>query len=114
MLMTSNLIDGKQAQTLNAICKEFAELKPQYDDMKKVIDKQGKIIKEILKEENSDGGVYETTKFVCKMTCRQGSVTISAKEVEEKAPALFQKLVELDLVKIGNPTYALTDVKAKV
>lgn len=114
MLQTSILIDGTKAKTLNALCKERVANKPTLDDLTKVVKGINDQIKDICIDEFADGGLYETSKYLITVSVASPKVTITASEVESKAPELFKQLVELGLVKIGEkPIVTLKDVKTK-
>ena len=109
MLNNSILIDGKDAKALNAACKEYNEVNEQIKDL----DKSKKQANEVIKGYCPEKGTFETTEYIIKMQAIEGAVTISAKEVEQKAPDLFKQLVELDLVKIGKGYLKLGSVVKK-
>ena len=109
MLENSILIDGSQAKVLNDACKNYNDLNEQIKDMTK----SKNIACDTVKSICDVGGVFETTKYIIRMDACQGAATISAKDVEKVAPDIFQKLVELDLMKIGNPYVKLGKITAK-
>ena len=109
MLNNSILIDGKDAKELNKACKEYNEVSEAIKDL----DKSKKQANEIIKGYCTDQGTFETTEYIIKMQAFEGNVTISAKEVQKKAPDLFVRLVELDLVKIGKGYLKLGSVVKK-
>ena len=109
MLNNSILIDGKDAKELNKACQQYNEVNEQIKDL----DKSKKQANEVIKGYCPEKGTFETTEYIIKMQAVEGNVTISAKEVESKAPDLFKQLVELDLVKIGKGYLKLGSVVKK-
>ena len=109
MLNNSVLVDGKDAKELNKACETYNEISEQIKDL----DKSKKQANEIIKNYCTDKGTFETTSYIVKMQYVDGNVTISAREVEQKAPELFKQLLALDLVKIGNGYLKLGSIVKK-
>lgn len=109
MLDNSILVDGKDAKELNKACQKYNEVSEQIKDL----DKSKKQANEVIKGYCTEKGTFETTEYIIKMQAVEGNVTISAKEVEQKAPDLFKQLVELDLVKVGKGYLKLGSIVKK-
>ena len=109
MLDNSILIDGKDAKELNKACQQYNEVNEQIKDL----DKSKKQANEVIKGFCTEKGTFETTEYIIKMQAVEGNVTISAKEVEQKAPDLFKQLIALDLVKVGKGYLKLGSIVKK-
>ena len=109
MLENSKLVDGQDAKELNRACKEYNKVTSEIKDLETTKKKNAEVIKKYC----NIGAVHETTEYIVTMAHVEGRVTISASEVEKKAPELFRQLLALDLVKVGDSYLQIKSIKHK-
>lgn len=99
-------IDGKQAEKLNTIAKEFIVNKAIKSDAEKIVTSSGNFIKNELGE-----GSFETGDYTFDIIKREGSLSIDAKTLETLYPEVFE---DSRLWVKHQDTLVLKSVQAKV
>ena len=90
MQTKSKFIDGKEAITLNELCRNYDKVKAEYEEIKEKFETMKEQIKAICTDSSN-----ETTQFLVKMRITSDGTMIDTKQIKEKYPEIAEECITI-------------------